>query len=220
MRRFIIFMLFIFACYPQGNVGIVEIKGVIWDHEEKVKEINFFIEKKPDIKALVIYINSPGGSASASYQIFSIIKKFKEKIRKKVYAYISSIGASGGYYIACAADKIASDPNSLTGSIGVRASFIYYYDLLKKIGVYEKTLKTGKYKDIGSPFREMSKEEEKIIKDFLYDIYEQFVLIVSESRGIPEEKVRETPGIFSFSSKRANFTPTSALLNPCMGSIS
>jgi protease-4 len=80
------------------------------------------------------------------------------------------IGASGGYYVSCACDKIFSDPNALTGSIGARVSFIYYYDLLKKIGIYEKTIKSGKYKDIGSPFREMTKEEEKIIEEFINDI--------------------------------------------------
>ncbi len=122
---------------------------------------------------------------------------------KRVYTYISSIGASGGYYIACSADKIIADPNSLTGSIGVRASFLYYYELLRKIGVYEKTLKTGKYKDIGSPFREMSKEEEKIVKDFIEDIYEQFVEIVSESRKIPREKVKEIADGRIFSGKKA-----------------
>lgn len=205
MKKLLLISLYFFllACYPSGNIGIVKIEGVIWDYEDKVKEINYFIERNPDIKALTLYINSPGGGASASYQIFSAIKKFKEKTGKKVYAYISAIGASGGYYVACSADKIISDPNSLTGSIGVRASFLYYYELLQKIGVYEKTLKSGKYKDIGSPFREMSKEEEKIIHDFIQDVYEQFVEIVSKSRNLPLDKVKEIADGRIFSGKKA-----------------
>lgn len=203
MKKYLIIFLFLISCMQiKGNMGIVKIEGIIIDYEDKVKEIEYF-EKIPFIKGIVVYINSPGGSASSSYQIYSRLKKFKEKTKKKVYAYIETVGASGGYYVACASDKIFSDPNSLTGSIGVRVTFIYYYDLLKKIGIYEKTIKSGKYKDIGSPFREMTKEEEKIIEEFINDIYEDFLKIVSESRNLPLEKLKEYADGRIFSGKKA-----------------
>jgi len=203
MKKFLIIFLFLISCAGiKGNMGIIKIEGIILDYEDKIKEIEYF-EKIPSIKGLVVYINSPGGSASSSYQIYSRLKKFKEKTKKKVYAYIETVGASGGYYVACASDKIFSDPNSLTGSIGARVSFLYYYDLLKKVGIYEKTIKSGKYKDIGSPFREMTKEEEKIIEEFINDVYGEFLKIVSESRNLPLEKLKEYADGRIFSGKKA-----------------
>ncbi len=203
MRKFILIGAIFYSCTQiKGNIGLIEIKGIIIDHEDKIKEIEYFM-KNQFIKGLVLYINSPGGSASSSYEIFSALKKFKEKTNKKIYVYIETIGASGGYYISCAGDKIFSEPNALTGSIGARISIIYYYDLLKKIGIYEKTIKSGKYKDIGSPFREMTKEEEKILEKFVMDVYEEFLKTVSNERKIPVEKLREFADGSIFSGKRA-----------------
>lgn len=202
-RLLIIFATALLGCYEGENIGIIRIEGIILEYEDKVKEIRYFMEKRPEIRALVIYINSPGGSASASYQIFSALKDFKKKTGKKVYAYIGAIGASGGYYIACSADKIMADPNSLTGSIGVRVSFLYYYELLKKLGIYEKTIKSGKYKDIGSPFREMEKEEEKIIEEFVQDIYIQFLDVVSSERKISRKDLEKIADGRIFSGRRA-----------------
>ncbi len=203
MRKFLLILIVLYSCTQiKGNIGLIEIKGIIIDHEDKLKEIEYFI-KNPFVKALVLYINSPGGSASSSYEIFSALKRFKEKTNKKIYAYIQTIGASGGYYVACAGDKIFSDPNALTGSIGARISIIYYYDLLKKIGIYEKTIKSGKYKDIGSPFREMTKEEEKILENFVMDVYEEFLKTVTRERKIPVERLKEFADGSIFSGKRA-----------------
>lgn len=203
MRKFLLILFILYSCSGiKGNIGLIKIEGIITQEEDKLKEIEYFTKNK-FIKALVVYINSPGGSASSSHEIYSALKKFKEKTKKKIYVYMGTIGASGGYYVACAGDKIFCEPHTLTGSIGARVSIIHYYDLLKKIGIYEKTIKSGKYKDIGSPFREMTKEEEGILENFVMDIYEEFLKTVSNERKIPVEKLVEFADGRIFSGKKA-----------------
>ncbi len=171
------------------EIGLVRITGTIRNSEPIVNWINKLTENHR-IKGLLIYINSPGGSAVSSDEIYRAIIRFKEERKKPVIAYISQVGASGGYYVACAADKIVVNPASITGSIGVIAELPEYSGFLKKVGVKMRVIKSGKNKDIGSPFREMTHEEKKIIENLIHETYSLFVHVVSENRRLSEDSVR------------------------------
>jgi protease-4 len=166
---------------PVGKkIGILDVKGSIVSSEDTIEIIHDYRDD-PTIAAVVIYIDSPGGGVAPSYEIYSELLGLKEK-NKKVYAYMSNIGASGGYYIACAGDKIYSSPGTLTGSIGVILSFTNVEGLFGKIGLSSKVIKSGAYKDIGSPFRPMTPEEETLLGETVDDVYQQFLDVVIESR--------------------------------------
>jgi len=124
---------------------------------------------------------------AASQEIYAAIKRLKNN--KKVVASLGSIAASGGYMIACAADKIVANPGTLTGSISVIMYFANTEDLFKKIGLKSSVIKSGKYKDIGSPTREMTEDEKQLLQALVDDIYNQFVAVIAHDRNIPQEKV-------------------------------
>ncbi len=169
------------------KVGVVTIKGIITDPKPARELLDKYAEDSR-IKAVVVRIDSPGGGVAPSQEIFDAVLSLKEK--KKVVASIGSVGASGGYYIACAADRIVANPGSVTGSIGALMHFSNLEELLKKIGLKSSVVKSGKFKDIGSPTREMTAEERKLIQDVIDDIYDQFLEAVSSTRHIPKEKLR------------------------------
>jgi protease-4 len=167
--------------FPVGKkIGVVEIKGSITSSEEYIKIIHSYRDDST-IAAVVVYVDSPGGAAAPTQEIYDELLKLKDK-DKKVYAYISTLGASGGYYVACAADKIYASPGALTGSIGVIFTFTNVEGLFGKIGLSSKTIKSGRYKDIGSPFRPMTPEEEALLGETVDDVYEQFLDAVVEAR--------------------------------------
>lgn len=144
-------------------------------------------EKNANVRAILLRINSGGGSAAASQEIFEELKK----IEKPVVVSVSDVCASGAYYIACAADKIVANRSSSVGSIGVIMQITNLEGLYNKLGIEYTTIKQGKYKDVGSSDREMTAEEEQLLRDQTFKIYEQFIKDVSDSRKIPVEKVRE-----------------------------
>jgi protease-4 len=141
----------------------------------------------PDVKAVVLHINSPGGSVVASNQIYHMLKDFE----KPIVVWMDETAASGGYYIACGTDYVIAHPNTLTGSIGVISQFINAEDLLEEIGVDVVVITTGPRKDTGSLFRDMTEEELAYWQTIIDEVYEEFVDIVAEERGLPEETVRE-----------------------------
>ncbi len=143
-------------------------------------------KRESDIKAVVLYVNSPGGSAAASQAIYKEVAALAEK--KPVIAAMDDVAASGGYYVACAADKIMANGSTMTGSIGVIMSGIAYYGLMDNIGVDDHTITSGKYKDIGSPWRPMEPDEKRLLQGLVQDVYDQFVDAVAEGRDIPREK--------------------------------
>ena len=148
------------------------------------------IRKDPQIKAVVLRINSPGGSVGATQEICEEIEKIK-KTGKKVVASMGDVAASGGYYIASTADKIIANPGTITGSIGVIAEMGNVEELFRKIGVKIEVIKSGKHKDIGSPVRPMTQEERKMLQELINNAYEQFVAAVVKGRNMPYEKVKE-----------------------------
>jgi protease-4 len=170
------------------KIGVVNIEGTITDSEPVVTQLVQF-RKDKGIKAIVLRIDSPGGAVAPSQEIYWEVKKAAAS--KTVIASMGKVAASGGYYVACAANKIVANPGTLTGSIGVLMEFLQVEDLLKKIGVGIEVLKTGEFKDIGSPHRKLSEKDRELISSLISDIQRQFVEAVARGRNLPIEKVRE-----------------------------
>lgn len=167
-------------------VGVVEIEGAIADSKDTLENIRKFREDE-DIKAIVVRIDSPGGAVGPSQEIYREIRKTVSE--KKVIASMGAVAASGGYYIACAADGIVANPGTITGSIGVIMGYTNFRQLLDKIGLVPIVIKSGPYKDTGSPTREMREDERRLLQTITSDIHEQFVSAISESRKIPRDQV-------------------------------
>jgi len=170
------------------KIAIVEIKGVITQSSGIIEEINQYQEDE-GVKAIILRIDSPGGGVGPAQEIHREILKVKSK--KKVVTSMGSVAASGGYYIACASDLIIANPGTITGSIGVLMEFTNIEELFKKIGIKGVVLKSGEHKDIGSPFREMTPEEKKIIQDVIDNVHHQFIQAVAEGRKMDRAKVMQ-----------------------------
>ncbi|MCG6534000.1 MAG: signal peptide peptidase SppA [Syntrophales bacterium LBB04] len=171
-----------------GKIGVINISGIISHSQEIVDQIDAFA-KDDTIRAVVIRIDSPGGAVAPSQEIYSAVKNLKKN--KRVVASLGSVAASGGYMIACAADKIVANPGTITGSISVIMYFANAEDLLKKIGVKSSVIKSGRYKDMGSPVREMKEDEKIILQSLVDDIYEQFIDVVTNDRKMTNEQVKK-----------------------------
>lgn len=167
-------------------IGVIEVTGIIKSSDETLKYLSDF-EKDKKIKAIVIRIDSPGGAVGPSQEIYSEILKIKKK--KPVVASIGTLGASGGYYIACGANRIVANPGSITGSIGVIIQFYQFYNLLNKLGIKGDTVKSGVFKDTGSPLREMTKEERIYLQSVIDDVHNQFIDAVVRGRNLKKEQV-------------------------------
>ncbi|MBD3292117.1 MAG: signal peptide peptidase SppA [Armatimonadia bacterium] len=146
-------------------------------------------EEDDGIAAIVLRINSPGGSAAASQELYYEIQRVAES--KPVVASMADVAASGGYYIALPAERIIANQATMTGSIGVRMSFLRYYELMDEIGVDGGSITSGEYKDIGSPWREMRSDERELLEGMIDNIYDQFVEHVAESREMEETDARK-----------------------------
>lgn len=147
-------------------------------------------EKDERVRAMIVKINSPGGTITASDILYREIRAFKARRKIPVTAAIMDVGASGGYYVALAADQIIAHPTSVTGSIGVVMLTMNAQGLMEKIGVAPLAIKSGPMKDAGSPFRDMTASERAVFQEVIDDMYGRFVRLVSESRKIPEDRVR------------------------------
>ena len=169
------------------RVAIVEVHGVIDNSSDVIRQLRKYSEDN-SIPAIVVDIDSPGGAAASSQEIYEEINKLREK-GKKIVASMGTVGASGGYYVACAADTIVANPATLTGSIGVIFEFPVAEELLKKIGLKYEVVKSGENKDIGSWARSMTDKERKSLQSIVDDTYEQFVEAVSTGRGMKNEEV-------------------------------
>ena len=170
------------------KMALVKVDGIISESEDVITQIRHHLEN-PTVRAFVIRINSPGGGVAASQEIHEAIKKVREDHGKPVVASLASVGASGGYYVAAAADKIVANPGSITGSIGVIIQIPNISDLLDKVGIRSVVIKSGPYKDIASATRELVPEEREILQGLIDDIHDQFIQAVVEGRGLSREKV-------------------------------
>jgi len=170
------------------KIAIVEIKGVITQSSGIIEEINQYQEDE-GVKAIILRIDSSGGGVGPAQEIHREIVKAKAK--KKVVTSMGSVAASGGYYVACASDLILANPGTITGSIGVLMEFTNIEELFKKIGIKGVILKSGEHKDIGSPFREMTPEDKKVIQAVIDDVHQQFIQAVAEGRKMDRAKVMQ-----------------------------
>ena len=168
------------------RVGVVEVVGPISDSKKTLKELRDFAEAD-SIKAVVVRVDSPGGAVGPSQEIYEAVRKLRDK--KHVLVSMGSIAASGGFYIACAGEKIYANPGTLTGSIGVIFTFFNVQGLLKWAGVQVAPLTAGKMKDAGSPYREMTPEERSYFRSVLDDVHEQFIQAVAQGRSLTVEQV-------------------------------
>lgn len=141
------------------------------------------------VKAILLRINSPGGTVSTSQELHEAVLALK-KSGKPVVVSMGDLAASGGYYVACAADRVVANPGTLTGSIGVIMSLMNFKGLADKFGVMSVVIKSGEFKDIASPYRLMTPAEHEILQDLIMDSYDQFTTAVSEGRKIPIETVK------------------------------
>lgn len=172
-----------------AGVGLVEIDGFIGDSGRTVKLIDQYASRS-NIRALLIKINSPGGVTVPADEIYRALVRARTEESKPVVAYLSSVAASGGYYIACAADSIIAHPSSMTGSIGVVIEYPVAAELFDKIGLRWETVTSGSYKSMGSPFEEPTERHLAWFQEVVNDTYEQFLDVVRDSREMEEEELR------------------------------
>jgi protease-4 len=184
-----------------SRVALVRVRGSIMDSRRLVDEIQRW-GRDGSVKAMVVRIDSPGGSAAASQEVFDELKKFRGD-GKPVIASLGSVAASGGYYLACGADSIISNPGTITGSIGVIISFPQAKELLEKIGIELEIVKSGQFKDVGSYARELGDEERRLLQATVDDIHSQFIEVVSSERGLDIDRVRELAQGQIFSGREA-----------------
>ncbi|MBI3625546.1 MAG: signal peptide peptidase SppA [Candidatus Rokubacteria bacterium] len=173
---------------PVGQkVAVVELEGIIVQADSVVRELNEHREN-PSVRAVVVRVNSPGGVVAPTQEIYSAIQRLR-KSGKPVVASLGSVAASGGYYVATAADRIYASPGTLTGSIGVIMQMANLEGLLKKVGVDYVVVKSGQYKDIGNIARPMTPEERRMLQALLDDVYDQFVDAVAQGRKLDKATV-------------------------------
>ena len=165
------------------RIALIRVEGVILDSQTTIGELKRFSEN-PSVKAIVIRIDSPGGGVVPSQEIYDAVKRIRNKNNKAVIASMGSVAASGGYYIAAATDRIVANPGTLTGSIGVIMETANVEGLLQKIGVEGVIIKSGKYKDVGSPIRKMSADERSLLQAVMDDVHKQFIEAVAEGRSL------------------------------------
>lgn len=159
------------------RVVVLDLEGVIFESDKLISQFKKY-EKDENVVGFILRINSPGGAVAPSQEIYSYIKNLK----KPVYASMSTIAASGGYYIAAACDKIYALPGTLTGSIGVIMKFTDLSKIYEKLGVKSETIKSGKFKDIGSIDRSMTQEEKALLQSTVDDVFNQFIEAIITKR--------------------------------------
>ncbi len=186
---------------PEGDqIGIVEVRGPIMTSETTLRHLKEFREDDA-VKAVVVRIDSPGGGVGASQEIYQAVKRTAGQ--KPVVASMGGVAASGGYYIAAAAPYIMANPGTITGSIGVIMGYTNVESLLEKIGVYPVVIKSGKYKDTGSPTRELTTEERQLLQGLSDDLHDQFIQDIADGRQMDAANVRAVANGSVFSGKTA-----------------
>lgn len=164
-----------------GNIGIVEINGMILSSKTIIQDIKTFRDDDA-IKAIILRIDSPGGGIGPSQEIYREV--MKTRMDKKIITSMGSVAASGGYYIASASDKIIANPGTITGSIGVIMEYANVMEIAKKIGISPVVIKSGQFKDIGSPLRDLKDSEKKILQALVDELHLQFVNDAAKARGM------------------------------------
>jgi protease IV len=171
-----------------GRIAILEVQGVIANDAELLEQIRAFRDD-PSVKGYVVQINSPGGVVGSSQSLYEELRRVREEDDVPVIASIGDVGASGGYYVALAADSIYALPGSITGSIGVIMEFPDASQLMGKVGVKMDVVKSAEHKDIGSPFRPITPGDREILTALINDVFGQFREVVARERKLAPEAV-------------------------------
>jgi protease-4 len=171
------------------RIQVVDIDGELVQSKPILDQLKRY-EDSNTVKAILLDIDSPGGGVAVSQEIYTEIKRLREKKDKIIVAYLSSTGASGAFYISCAANKIVANPGTIVGSIGVIAEWVNYADLLQWAKLKDIVFKTGEFKDTGSPSRPITENERKYFQGLIDDMYVQFVEAVSSGRKLDLQEVR------------------------------
>src|SRR5215467_2427587 len=171
------------------RVQIVDVEGQLVESRPILEQLKRY-EDSNSVKAILLNVDSPGGGVAVSQEVYTEIKRLREKKDKIVVAYLSSTGASGAYYISCAANKIVANPGTIVGSIGVIAEWVNYADLLEWAKVKDVVFKTGEFKDTGSGTRALTEDEKKYFQGLIDDMYVQFVEAVASGRKLDLQEVR------------------------------
>ncbi len=173
---------------PFGQrIALLEVEGVLGEgvgygaDTARLKNLVLKWAEDDSIKGMVVRVNSPGGAVSATHDLYEAIEEFRAQ-NKPVYASMGDVAASGGYYVSMGADRVYANGGTITGSIGVILSFWGYQDLVEKIGLEPRTIKSGEFKDIGSGARPLTEKEKALLDEMVSDVYEDFFSIVLQSR--------------------------------------
>ncbi len=176
--------------FSGNSVAVIDVTGVLYDSREFVDELKD-VGGLGNVRAVVLRIDSPGGGVAAAQEMFEAVRKFRAMSRKKVVVSMASVAASGGYYVASAADRIYANAGTVTGSIGVIAEWYNYGDLLKWAKLQDIIFKSGEFKDSGSPTRPLTDAEKVYFQGLIDNMYGQFVGDVAAARRMKEADVRK-----------------------------
>jgi len=174
--------------FGREYVAVVRVEGFIGNTGKLLAWIDRLARDK-NVKGVLLRVNSPGGGAAASHELYDALKRLAAK--KPVYASMGSVAASGGLMVALAADRVLATPSTLTGSIGVKMEIPQVQGLMEKLGLHRESIASGKYKDAGTPFRPMTEDERTYLTEIIDDMHKNFVALVAQARKLPEEKVRD-----------------------------
>ena len=171
-----------------GRIGVVDVEGVIVSPEGTVKQLKKFADDS-SVKAIIVHLNTPGGGAAASEEIYREVRRIRDEKKKTIVASIETVGASGGYYIASACNKIFADQASIVGSIGVIMEWYNYGDLLRWAKMKSVVIAAGKFKDTGDPMRDFTFEERAYLQEMADNMHQQFIAAVAAGRGVRVEDI-------------------------------
>jgi protease IV len=171
------------------RIGVVDLEGVILDSTTVVQQLKKFGDDD-SVKAIIIHVNSPGGGVAASEEIYSEVKRIRDEKHKRIVSSISTVGASGAYYVSAATNKIYADNGSVVGSIGVISEWVNYGDLMRWAKLKPEVLTVGEFKDTGDPSREMTPAERAYMQSLIDNMYGQFVQAVAEGRHAKVEDIK------------------------------
>jgi protease-4 len=197
--------------WTSDKVAIIEVEGMLSDTrsggflQPQENPVSLFVQQMDQaadddaVKAVVLRVNSPGGTVTASDLMYQVVKRFKAKTHKTVIASIQEVGASGAYYVSCASDKIIAQDSSIVGSIGVIFNTVDVADTMSKLGIRSETVKDekGVLKDMGSPFHHMTEAERQVMQSMIQEDYAQFENIVTSNRHPPDLAAVTTGQVFT-----------------------
>ncbi len=187
-----------------SQIVVMDVEGVIQDtgeeegyfataaynHRSFMERLNA-IKDNDQVKGIILRVNSPGGGVVESAEIHNKLRQIKKETKKPIYVSMGAQAASGGYYISTPADKIFASPETMTGSLGVIMQSYNFEGLAEKYGIDMVTIKSGKFKDLMNPFREVTEDEKEILQSMVTSSYDQFVKVIADGRSMPEDEVRK-----------------------------